>query len=285
MYKQAFKIWVLEGTTISLINRLVFPSGVCDRTLQNKFHKFLDNPPNPVGSDYPLYVFLKADGTYWKRWGCTLAYKAGSEIIFWDCVEKETYLDYIRNFEEIKKGNYIVSGITSDKHSSIVSAVKAAFPGIPHQYCLVHIQRRCQALLTRNPKTEAGQRLLEIVKFVNKISDHYEREIWTRWLLRFEKRFLDFINQRTYATTDDEKRTWWYTHKNVRSAFRYLRSSLDNMFLYLDYPGLCKDTNGLEAEFTYLKERVGKHRGLNRERKMNLVRWYFHFKINDHKSR
>lgn len=221
---------------------------------------------------------MKVDGTYWKRWGCTLAYKADDGVIFWDCVRRENYFDYVRNLDEIRRRNYIVCGITSDKHSSIVSAVKTVHPCIPHQYCLVHIQRRCQSLLTREPKTEAGQRLLEIVRFVNKISNRYEKDIWIRWLLRFEERYSDFINQRTHATTNDGRRTWWYTHKNVRKAFRHLRSSLDNMFLYLDHPELCKDTNGLEAEFTYLKERVGKHRGLSRERKMNLVRWYFHLK-------
>mgnify|MGYP001209213885 CR=1 FL=1 len=231
-----------------------------------------------------MYVFLKADGTYWKRWGCTLAYKVEQKVIFWDCVEKERYFDYIRNLGQIRLRNYIVLRITSDKHSSIVSAVKTIHPDIPHQYCLVHIQRRCQTLLTRNPQTEAGQKLLEIVKFVNKIPNHDEKEIWIRWLFRFEDRYSDFINQRTYATTDDGKRTWWYTHRNVRKAFRHLRNSLDNMFLYLDHPGLSKDTNGLEAEFTYLKERIGKHRGLNRERKMNLVHWYFHFKSQETKT-
>jgi len=251
---------------------------VSDKTLRRSFHKFLDNPPYPKPLNIPKEIWLKADGTYWKRWGCSLAFKEEGNIIYWDCVKRETYLDYIRNFREILDLGYVVKGITSDKHSSIVSAVKTMFPDIPHQYCLVHMQRSCQGWLTRNPKTEAGIQLLEIVRYLNKITDEYEKEIWVRWLLRFEDRHLDFINQRTYATTDDGKRTWWYTHWKVRRAFRLLRGSLGNMFLYLEYPGLCKDTNGLEAEFTYLKERLGMHRGLRRDRKMNLVCWYFHLK-------
>ena len=246
--------------------------------MRTHLHGFLCNPPPPKPPNITQEIYLKADGTYWKRWGCSLVYKAGKDIIFWDCVKRENYFDYIRNFGEILALGYIVKGITSDKHGSLISAVKTMFPNIPHQYCLVHIQRSCQSFLTRNPKTVAGQRLLEIVKYLNKITDHYKKNIWIKWLIRYENRYLDFINRRTYATTDGGKRTWWYTHKNVRRAFRILRGSLDNMFLYLDNPDLCKDTNGLEAEFTHLKGKVGVHRGLKRYRRMNLVCWYFHLK-------
>lgn len=276
---ELFGDWVREGVRVRYLVKV--GGGFSKNTITRFIHQQLDKPPEPVAiteSDRPFGVYLKIDGTYWKRWGCVLAYKADGDIIYWDCVERETYQDYIRNIVGIHRLGYQVLGVTSDKHSSLVSAVNTLLPNIPHQYCLVHIQRRCQTLLTQNPKTQAGQDLLELVRHLNQLSDHHYKDIWVKWFNRFEDRHLDFVNQRTYATTDEGKKTWWYTHGNVRKAYRHIKTSLDHMFLYLDYPKLPKDTNGLEVEFAHLKDKIRGHWGLRRDRRMNLVRWYFHFK-------
>ena len=128
-----------------------------------------------------------------------------------------------------------------------------------------------ETLLTRRPDTEAGQDLLEIVKYLNSIRNHNEKEIWLRWFSRWEERYLTFVNQRS-RTTDGTKH-WWYTHKNVRKVYRSLATSLGHLFLYLDHPGLEKDTNGLEAEFTHLKQKLSVHKGLKHHRKINLIKW------------
>jgi len=177
---------------------------------------------------------------------------------------------------------YLIKGVTSDQHGSLISAVLNLFSDIPHQYCLVHLQRSCQSLLTRKPQTEAGQQLLELVRVLNTITDHYQANIWLKWLERLERRHESLIKQRTYGI--DEKtgrKTWWYTHKNLRRAFNLLQNSKNHLFLYLDYPELSKDTNGLEAEFSHLKRKLSLHRGLKRQRKINLVRWYFYFRFID----
>lgn len=152
------------------------------------------------------------------------------------------------------------------------------FPNIPHQYCLVHIQRRCQTLLTRNPDTIQGHDLLQIVKFINKINNHTEKIVFINWINLYEKRYDSFLNQRTYSIDSNGKRSWWYTHKNVRKAFRHIKTSLNNMFFYLDDPNIPKNTNGLESEFTYLKSHLKRHRGLTRKRQENYVNIYWKIK-------
>ena len=179
---------------------------------------------------------------------------------------------------EIVNLGYEILGVTSDWHGSIVSAVKWIYPEIPHQRCLVHTQRRCESLLTKNPKTIAGIELKEIVKLLNKISSEYEAQIWIKWLSRWEERYSDMIKERSYSKKSDGSKTWWYTHKNLRAAFRTLKSSLNNLFLYLDYDGLEKDTNGLESEFSHLKQKISMHRGLKKVRKISAIYWYFYFK-------
>lgn len=206
-------------------------------------------------------------------------YKAGGRIIFWDFVLRENYFSYCFNLIQIIKLGYIIKGATSDRHGSLVSALKSILPAdIPHQHCLVHLQRLCQSLLTRNPKTEAGKELLELVRFLNRISSHYEKNIWLKWFERLLRRYENLIKERTYFKNEEGKTTWWYTHKNLRRAFRTIERSKDNLFLYLDYPGLSKDINGLEGEFSHLKTKLSIHRGLKRERKANFVKWYFYFK-------
>ena len=208
-----------------------------------------------------------------------MAYKTEKRIIFWDFVLRENYFSYYLNLTEIIKRRYIIKGVTSDRHPSLVSALKSTLEAdTPHQHCLVHLQRLCQSLLTRNPKTEAGKQLLELVRFVNRISNYYEKNIWLKWFERLAKRHEDLIKERTYFKNEEGKITWWYTHKNLRRVFRTIERSKDNLFLYLDYPGLSKDINGLEGEFSHLKTKLSIHRGLKRERKANFVRWYFYFK-------
>lgn len=120
--------------------------------------------------------------------------------------------------------------------------------------------------------------LLGIVRELNHLHDHYEVRIWKNWLMLWIKRYGELMRDRTYGVKETGSRTWWYTHKNLRRVFRTLMLSQTHLFLYLDHPGLDKDTNSLEAEFTYLKEKLHVHRGLKRDRQVVFMMWYLYFK-------
>lgn len=207
-----------------------------------------------------------------------MVYRAGNKIIYWQFSQREYFDVYVAGLCWLMKSGYFIQGITSDWHGSIVAAVQSILPNIPHQRCLVHTQRLCQTLLTQQPKTEAGQMLLRIVKSLNIIKNQYEVRIWENWLALWEKRYGDFIKNRTFGTKDDGGRTWWYTHKNLRRAFRTLRLSQAHLFFYLDHAGLDKDTNGLEANFSHLKQKLRVHRGLKRRKQIAFISWYLYFK-------
>lgn len=177
---------------------------------------------------------------------------------------------------------YIIKGITSDGNTGLESAIKTLFPDISHQHCLVHLQRSCQTFLTQNPETDAGKQLLELVQCINTIKDKANRNVWLKWFYRIEARNKDVFNQTTRGISQiTGKPTWWYTHKYLRRAYRSIKQAIPNMFLYLDYPNLSKDTNGLEGEFSHFKSKVTAHWGLKRQRKVNLVKWYFYLKSRD----
>ena len=204
-----------------------------------------------------------------------MVFKEAKNIIFWAFFERETFSNYIYCLSRLIEIGYIVQSVTSDKHGSLLGAVKRIFPHVPHQHCLVHIQRRCETLLTKNPETAAGRNLLELVRLVNRIYTQNDKRVFLLWLDRFEKRYAETLKKRTYSSS---RGSWWYTHKNLRLAFNTLKSSKDNMFLYLDNPNIPKDTNGLEAEFTHLKTKLNMHRGLSKARRENYVFWYWFLK-------
>lgn len=274
-YFNLFRIWVLGSVSIENLLKL---SGerICSKTLLRHFDTFLDCPPKPERLPDTKEIYLKCDGKYFGHWGCVLVYKERNNIIFWSFVERETFFNYRNDLISLASLGFIVKGVTSDWHGSIVAAAKSLWRDIPHQRCLVHTQRFCQSLLTKHPETEAGKNLLELICLLNKIETPYEKDIWLKWLERFEERYGDIIKERTYETNGDKH--WWYTHKNLRRAFMTLKATRDSLFLYLDYPDLPKDTNGLEAEFSHLKQKLGAHRGMKRSRKINFIRWYFYLK-------
>lgn len=237
------------------------------------FSRILELTPTFRKLKSPREIYLKCDGKYFGKIGCSLVFKENKNIIFWNFVDRETYFNYLNCFSKLMELGYIIKSVTSDKHGSLISAVKTMFPDMPHQYCLVHIQRRCETLLTKKPETDAGKNLLELVKLINKIKNLNDKQIFLNWLDRFEKRYEIILKQRTYAG-----KQWWYTHKNLRLAFNTLKSSKNNMFFYLENNNISKDTNGLEAEFTHLKTKLNMHRGLSKNRKENYVFWYWFLK-------
>lgn len=209
-------------------------------------------------------------------------FKERNNIILWFYAQRETYFNYLYCFSKLDELGYVVKSVTSDKHRSVVAAVKTTYPDIPHQFCLVHLQRRCQGLLTQSPETLAGRRLLEIVQCLNQMKTLGEKQVFLKWLARFEDEYRGIINQRTYNQDPGVKKKWWYTHKNLRLAFNTIKSSLGHIFFYLEDASIPKDTNGLEAEFTHLKIKLNLHRGLSRKRRANFVAWYWYLKSLKH---
>jgi hypothetical protein len=244
----------------------------------------LEAPPKPIKPVSKKKVYIKIDAQYYSKKGCVILVKAGKDLIYWDMFKGETFLNYLTVISRLTELNYEVLGITSDWHSSLKSAIKYIFgEGVPHQRCLVHTQRMCQSLLTKSPKLEAGRHLLEIVKQLNKIRNAYDKNIWIKWFTHWEHQWKDFLNQRSHGYKDDGKKTWWYTHKNLRKTYRTLVASIKHMFIYLEVDGIEKDTNGLESEFSHLRQKISIHRGLKMPRKRNMIFWYI-FLVNERRN-
>jgi len=154
LYFSLFTKWVDSGISIA---NLIDPTKtrVSEKQLSRYFQVFLDQKPLPERvSNPPSFkeINLKCDAKYFGRCGCTMVFKEGENIIFWHYALRENYFNYLFCFSKLNELGYIIKSVTSDKHGSLVSAVKVTFPNIPHQYCMVHLQKRCQTLLTENKR-------------------------------------------------------------------------------------------------------------------------------------
>ncbi|HPK27976.1 MAG TPA: hypothetical protein PKX34_02085 [Candidatus Absconditabacterales bacterium] len=65
-----------------------------------------------------------------------------------------------------------------------------------------------------------------------------------------------------------------YVHLRTRKAYRSLNHNLPYLYTFEDYQGeiqIPKTTNSLESVFGHMKQKIGLHRGLKKERKLKLI--------------
>lgn len=229
---------------------------------------------------------LILDGDWFGRNRVSIVYKdyPSKRILYW----RHEFGEYKQAvFDDIKflvDNNYPLHGVTSDWRNSAIGAVKEISHRlgrhIPHQKCTVHTQRLAETLLTKRPKTEAGIQLLKIAKELDNIDTAYLENIWRLWLERWYKRNNILIRQRTYVSDEEKEETgriWWFTHRNLRRAYKCLSKDLNNLFTFIRNP-VTKHTNGLEALFSHMDGDVSSHRGIRRKRREYLISWYLHLK-------
>jgi hypothetical protein len=251
--------------------------------LSKRFSVYLNNPPTPEEYFRKLIKekrvnfsgFLLIDGKWFGKTRCLIVYKDTKEgIILWR-FSKGEYLEEIKSdLKFLIENGYPIKGVTSDGSPGLISAVDSL--NIPRQRCLVHLQLSIERLTTKNPKTKAGKDLLLWSKSLNQIEDDYHVGIMTSWFGRIYLRNKNFLKEKSHGINEKTgRKTWWYTHRYLRKAFRSVISARHDLFTYLEISDMPKDTNGLEGYFSQLKTMVNRHRGLKRSKKENLIAWMF----------
>ncbi|GHU07812.1 hypothetical protein FACS189431_2970 [Alphaproteobacteria bacterium] len=130
--------------------------------------------------------------------------------------------------------------------------------------------------LTLHPESEAGidlRWLMSYLKFVK------TEDLMSRFIATFNalyETYEGFLNERTYSSNPSSKRKWFYTHKNVRSAYRQIASLIeqDQLFAYITHPGLNlpTTTNKLEGGINArISELLRAHRGTTFESQQLLI--------------
>lgn len=279
---KAFTDWIHYTLTVEYLS---IQLKVSRQTLSGRFSRYLTSPPDPKRyfvkltqkKGVCLTGYLLIDGDWFGNERVCLVYKDSSgHILFWRFSTGEYKDEVVEDIQFLVDNDYPLKGVVCDGKRALVKA--GEYFHVPVQRCLVHLQLKLQTLLTKNPRTEAGKDLLFWSRHLNQIESRSEARVLVRWYLRLFEKHKDFINEKTIPTKDQEKKTWWYTHKYLRQAYYSILNAKGYIFPYLRTPGLPKDTNGLEGFFSQVDGKVSRHRGLDQLRKENLIAWLFYLR-------
>src|SRR3989344_2168133 len=263
------KQYLLDGDTCE---QLAAGKRVHPDTIRRQLHSIFDSPPSfPNRLDIPQPCWLITDATHFKRWGCLLVTRATGvkhslAVSFCNKECFETAVSHLKPLEKLA-----VSGYTTDGKKGLVMAHRSLFPDAGHQRCLVHIRMKVQTLLTHRPKLLAGRLLLKLSAYLTRVEDTFVAQIWWEAFCIWEEAFTPVLNERTYRG-----KSWWYTHRNLRRAWRHIENAADSLFVFLAYPDSVSHTNHLEGLFGQRKPALVRHRGLSRRRVANALLWTFY---------
>jgi transposase-like protein len=253
-----------------------------------KFKVFFDNPLTcedvwsilapQVGDTVDPWV-LSLDGTWLRRRGVVLIYRdvTHHENLFWAYAPSESYAVFQTSMEYFTRllGKNAPTGVVSDWKGALVSAVSLYFPGVPHQRCLVHVVREAKRLLAKGSPFPFTLHLRDIAKQLIKINTLAEKRVWLSELIAWEKTYGHHLKERTFNPETDKR--WWYTHGNLRRAWRLLTDDWQPFFVYLDHHLIPKSNNSIEGVNGQLKNKLQNHRGMKTPQQVSFLFWYLTF--------
>lgn len=216
-------------------------------------------------------VVVLMDTTYWGRnFGVVIIMDASDSHVLWlkFIDRKERLDDYREGLEHLRASGLDVKAVVSDGFTGL----KEMLSGTPYQLCQFHQMQRIRQLLTNNPKLPASIELKRIASALTTSDKEQFRAMLQDWHARWKA----FLQERT--TADNGKS--FFTHRRTRSAYYSLRTHLDMLFTYLDFPdGSVPNTNNaLESLNSVIKTKLRNHRGLSIKRRKlllaNLLRLY-----------
>jgi hypothetical protein len=216
-----------------------------------------DTPP-------PQPTIIVTDTTFWGRGYGVCVFRSWTlkRNLWWHEVSSELMAHYHYGRKILESEGWTFTAAVIDGRRGLATV----FKDIPVQVCHFHQMRTVTRYLTRRPETDAGRGLRTLMLTL----PHTTEEVFTNALTAWEKQYHDFITLKTYVTGTKH---WYYTHKNVRSAYRSLHTNLPHLFTYQTYPHLSipNTTNTIDGYFAGLKKKVAQHHGLRRDRRFKVI--------------
>lgn len=267
-----FRKWVLGKQTIEDIAK---ECGYSTRQLHRWFDEYLEEYPTwTISTSKP--IFLLIDGTYYSDNHCLIVYRAENlkHTLFYRFAQSEDDDEIASDLLNIKAMGYKIAGITTDGGDNIIRAVEFAFPDIPRQRCVVHVQRECLSSITLHPRSPEGRALKGIVMKLSDIRTPNDRLWWLKIYDNWVEENEEYVCEK--GVRQDNKQVY-FIRNDLRKAYIHLKRAIPHLFEYIDTPGLPKTTNALESFFGHIKDQIRIHRGLSEARIDNFIKWYLFF--------
>jgi hypothetical protein len=251
---------------------LALQSGYSAAKLYRINDHWLSSKPSSPQADYSNYRYLICDGTYIHRPVSlvVLMDAPGNKVIHGQYGVSESVKQQLTAFfQPLETYGLQPISCTVDGNPCMISVLRAVWPDIIIQRCLVHIQRQGLMWCRRNPKSAAAKKLRELFLKVTYIRTITARNEFIEAVYQWEMKFGGPIDSRP------EKGRVFSDLKRARSM---LLHALPDMFHYLDDPHIAFSTNGLEGYFSRVKSHYRQHRGLAKSKLGNYFAWYLFLK-------
>ena len=186
-------------------------------------------------------------------------------ILFKQYVKQETNKLYLEGLTEIIRRGVKIQAIICDGRRGLLQLL----PTVPVQMCNFHQVAIIRRYLTKNPKMQASKDLWELTLLLVRTDKESFEGLLSEWFLKWET----FLNERKL----DEKGKNRYTHRNLRSAYRSLKTNLPWLFIWYDNIELNipNTTNSIDGHFAGLKNKLRNHNGLSLKRKQKFIDEFF----------
>lgn len=237
------------------------------QTLSMWFTPYWNHIPSPVIP--PAVDILIIDGLYLEtRSSCVLIGRTKTLMASWIFAERECYGSWVLFCRKLPAPRVVVC----DGQRGMRSALRDTWPQVSIQRCMFHVYQLVLIRLTRRPKTEAGMTLLCITKDVFCIHTRRQKRRWIRRYRHWKKHHASFLKERTEGTLPGKKRSWWYTHKRIRSVRTLIDHAIPELFTFIGHADIPRSTNHVEGGInSRLAELLHRHRGLSIKKKQVLV--------------
>lgn len=235
--------------------------GMSRQALTQEFRRFFEENPEPqIPVDFQTNILI-VDGKYiHHRVLCVLVAVTESDQIFWRFAPEERYGTWRRFLLGFRPPKIVVA----DGHKGMWYFVKRHWPETAFQRCHFHMVLLVTKYLSRNPKEETGQVILDLVHRLKDTRTHEEKQRWIYLHRIWEKQYAKIFA----AKTDSGQ----HQYRKLRSVRLIMRRAIPDLFTYLDYPGCPNTTNLVEGWVnTAIAEGLGRHRGLTIVQKKTLV--------------
>ena len=220
---------------------------------------------------------LFIDGIYLPHKWCLLLAHNGTHVVARQWCHQENSAAYTALLKKIPPPDLVAT----DGHGGAAKALKALWPEMAIQRCLVHVHRNNLRDLTSRPNTAAGKALLALSRRLLKVSTKEEAATWVKLLIEINTQYGDYLKERTHAKDVPahqrrKGRTWWYTHDRDRRVYHRLASlhGKGHLFAFLEFnPARERTTNPVESFNRRLRLALDYHRGLSESHMITMIDW------------
>ena len=184
--------------------------------------------------------------------------------------------------------------VVCDGQKGMLLSLARYWPNTHIQRCLFHVWLNMKTKLTLHPQTEAGQELLKLYREIWDVRNHEQATLWQGQFQACYDKYDTFLRQRTLNSNPQPgQRKWWYTHRDVRSAYRQIEALLkeNQLFTYADVQLLERTGQAIPRTTNYveggtnspLKDLLRAHRGMTQTHQQKLAEWYLYGKTEEAK--